>query len=135
MLRSRAVALPLLALLCLSPGRAAAQGLVEDALKGCENEIKTYCSAVAPGEGRLLFCAKAYEDKLSSQCKYAINRAGYWLEHLASTLEYVAAQCEDDAIKHCPEVKLGEQRLLNCLASNRDKLNNYCRLALSDIGK
>lgn len=122
-------------LLLLSYEGATAQGPVQDALKGCENELKTYCSDVTPGEGRLVSCARAYEDKLSTQCVYAINRAGYWLEYLASTISYVATQCRADALKYCPDVEIGEQRVLDCLASHRAELNEYCGLALSDIGK
>ncbi len=135
MLKSAKMLLPVLALLCLPHGAANAQGPVQDALKGCSNEIETYCSSVTPGGGRLVSCAKAHEDKLSSDCVYAINRAGYWVRFLASTLRYVATQCVADAVKFCPDVKLGEERVLNCLAANRAKLNKYCGLALSDIGK
>ncbi len=135
MLKSAKIALSVLALLWLPLGAAYAQGPVEEALKGCSNEIRTYCSAVTPGGGRLVSCAKAHEDKLSTGCKYAINRAGYWVRYLADTLQYVANQCVADAVKFCPDVKLGEARVLNCLAANRAKLNRYCGLALSDIGK
>ncbi|HEY9538726.1 MAG TPA: cysteine rich repeat-containing protein [Kiloniellaceae bacterium] len=121
--------------LCLWSGTAAAQDPVQDALKGCESELQTYCSEVTPGDGRLVSCAEAYEDKLSSQCIAAINRAGYWLTYLATTIDYIARQCEADAAKHCPDVELGEQRVLNCLASHRKQLDEYCSLALSDIGK
>src|SRR3546814_4997609 len=82
-------------------GTAAAQDPVQDALKGCESELQTYCSEVTPGDGRLVSCAEAYEDKLSSQCIAAINRAGYWLTYLATTIDYIARQCEADAAKHC----------------------------------
>ena len=85
--------------------------------------------------GRLVSCVKAHEDKLSSECIYAINRAGYWLNFLASTLTYVASQCEEDAIKYCPDVKLGEERVLNCLLENKESLNKYCTIALRDIGR
>ncbi len=135
MLKSAVFVLPVLALLCLPHGAAYAQDPVQEALKGCSNEISSYCSTVTPGGGRLVSCAKAHEDKLSTGCKYAINRAGYWVRYLADTLQYVAIQCEADAVKFCPNVKLGEARVLNCLAANRAKLNRYCGLALSDIGK
>lgn len=116
-------------------GATNAQNPVEEALKGCSQEIKTYCSTVTPGGGRLVSCAKAHEDKLSSECIYAINRAGYWLDFLARTLTYVTDQCGSDAVKYCPDVKLGEERVLNCLRANEAKLNKYCSLALRDIGK
>ena len=135
MLRTGMLALSALALACLSYGAAWAQDPVRDALKGCEREITAYCSSVTPGGGRLVSCAKAHEDKLSTQCIHAINRAGYWLEHIAITLRYVANQCGADALKYCPDVKLGEERVLNCLGSNRARLERYCSVALDDIGK
>ena len=135
MLRSAAILLAAMALLCQLHGLASAQGPVEDALEGCSNELKTYCSAVTPGGGRLVSCAKAHEDKLSPECISAINRAGYWVQFIASTLRYVVTQCKADALKYCPDVELGEERVLNCLASNRAELSKYCGLALEDIGK
>ncbi len=135
MLKPAAIVFSVLAFLYLPQGAAYAQGPVQDALKGCSNVIKTNCGAVTLGGGRLIFCARAHEDKLSSDFVYAINRAGYWVRYLASTLQYVATQCGADAVKFCPDVKLGEKRVLNCLAANRAKLNKYCGLALSDIGK
>ena len=122
-------------LFILPLGSVAAQDPVQDALEGCSSELQTYCSAVAPGGGRLVSCAKAHVDKLSPECISAINRAGYWVQYLASTLQYVATQCGADAVKFCPDVQLGEERVLNCLASNRAELSKYCSLALQDIGK
>ena len=125
-----------LALLCTPLGTASAQdGPVAEALKDCSNEIETYCSSVTPGGGRLVSCAKAHEDKLSSQCISAINRAGYWVSFLANTLAYVVLQCEADARKFCPDVELGEERVLNCLSDNRANLSKYCGLALNDVGR
>src|SRR3546814_11491004 len=120
--------------LCLWSGTAAAQDPVQGALKGCESVLQTYCSEVTPGEGRLVSCAEAYEDKLSSQCIAAINRAGYWLTYLATPLYYLARQCEADAAKHCPDVELVEQRVLHCLAYKRKQLDEYYRPALSELG-
>ncbi len=135
MLKSATMVFSALVLFCMPFGAPNAQNPVEEALKGCSKEIKAYCSSVTPGGGRLVSCAKAHEDKLSSECVYAINRAGYWLDLLASTLSYVASQCGADALKYCPNVKLGEERVLNCLRENKENLNKYCGLALRDIGK
>ncbi len=108
---------------------------ISEALQDCSQEIESYCSSVTPGGGRLVSCAKAHEDKLSAQCIQAINRAGYWVNYLASTLTYVASQCEADALKYCPDVEIGEERVLNCLAENQSNLSKYCGLALKDIGR
>ena len=125
-----------LTLTCMPLGAAFSQDdPIADALKDCSSELQTYCSSVTPGEGRLVSCAKAHEDKLSSQCISAINRASYWVNFTAHTLAYVVLQCKADALKFCPDVEIGEERVLNCLADNRDGLSKYCGLALSDIGK
>ncbi len=129
------IILSALVLFCMPLEATNAQNPVEEALRGCSKEIKAYCGSVTPGGGRLVSCAKAHEDKLSSECVYAINRAGYWLDFLARTLTYVASQCEADALKFCANVNLGEERVLNCLRANKASLNKYCDLALRDIGK
>lgn len=135
MFKSAAIILWALVLFCVPLGAANAQNPVEDALKGCSKEIESYCSSVTPGGGRLVSCAKAHEDKLSSECTYAINRAGYWMSSMASALSYVVSQCGVDATKYCPDVKIGEERVLNCLAENKENLNKYCAVALGDIGR
>ncbi len=130
------LALSALAALCLSFGAAQAEdNPVQQALEGCSDELQAYCSNVTPGDGRLVFCAKAHEDKLSSRCVYAINRANYWVDYLAHTVAYVAIQCQADALKYCPDVKIGQGRVVNCLAQNRANLNEFCALAIQDIGK
>lgn len=123
-------------LVCMPLGPTVAQeDPIAEALMDCSNEIKTYCSSVTPGGGRLVSCAKAHEDKLSSQCIAAINRAGYWVSFLANTLAYVVLQCEADAEKFCKDVELGDERVLNCLSDNRADLSKYCGLALTDVGR
>jgi hypothetical protein len=121
------------ALLVLTPDAAHAENPVQQALKGCSKEIKTYCSAVKPGRGRLVSCAKAHEDKLSSQCIYAINRAGFWLETLVRSLKYVTGQCKADMQKFCKGIKPGDGRILTCLNSNQERLNKFCATAIRDV--
>jgi len=123
----------LFALLVLPLGAARAENPVQQALKGCSKEIKTYCSKVKPGRGRLVACAKAHEDKLSSDCIYAINRAGFWLSTIMRSLKYVARQCKADARKYCQGIKLGDGRILTCLNQNKDRLNKYCAIAIKDV--
>ncbi len=49
----------------------AQESLIEHLVNACENDIETYCSQVTPGNGRLLHCMAAHEDKISGQCEYA----------------------------------------------------------------
>lgn len=112
---------------------ARAQDPIQDALNGCAKEIKTYCSAVAPGDGRLVACMKAHEDKLSDGCIYALNRADYLVKRLAISVKYVFEQCRADAVKLCPDVKVGEGRVIACLAKQKDKVGKACTTALADV--
>ena len=59
----------------------------------------------------------------------------FLMMRLANTLAYVVLQCEADAKQFCPDVVLGEERVLNCLSENQANLSKYCGLALTDVGR
>ena len=40
----------------------------------CRTELQKFCATVTPGEGRLLLCMQAHEDKLGNQCELALLR-------------------------------------------------------------
>ena len=42
----------------------------------CRDDLKTYCSTVKPGEGRLLDCMEKNKAKLSSRCTQAVKDVG-----------------------------------------------------------
>jgi Cysteine rich repeat len=57
-------------LMCLCTLSAGAQqNLVESVVNGCKAELDTYCKDVTPGEGRILGCLYARNDKLSGKCE------------------------------------------------------------------
>ena len=114
-------------------GSSFSEDLVSQIQNGCVTEIENYCSQVAPGEGRLLACFYAHEDKLSGSCQYALYDAAAQLEYAVSSLNYVAGQCEDDIVKHCASVQLGEGRVLECLESNAESISAGCTQALGDV--
>ena len=106
--------------------------LLEYVLTSCEADIEQYCSQVTPGEGRLLHCAAAHEDKLSGQCSYALYQAASLLEQLSMAIVYVAESCETEIETLCGEVKAGEGRILACLEENGESLGEPCVNALAD---
>ncbi|MEW6584274.1 MAG: cysteine rich repeat-containing protein [Nitrospirota bacterium] len=112
----------------------AEKGPVETVLDGCKKEFETYCKNVTPGEGRLLACLYAYEDRLSVRCEYALYDAAAQLERAVAALTYVANECKDDLKTYCSSVQLGEGRLLDCLNKNEKKVSERCKLALKDVG-
>jgi len=42
----------------------------------CRDDIRTYCSAIRPGGGRILRCLESNEDKISDRCKRAAKDVG-----------------------------------------------------------
>jgi hypothetical protein len=116
------------------PAKAMAQELVETVATGCEKELAAYCKDVTPGEGRILACLYAHEDKLSGQCEYALFDAAAQLERAVATLAYLVNECGDDLEKYCVDVPAGEGRLLDCLDQNEKKVSRRCKQALTDTG-
>lgn len=110
-----------------------AQDIVTTIEQGCSVELEKYCSQVTPGEGRVLACFFAHEDKLSGQCQFALYNASAQLEHAISALNYVAGQCQNDMLKLCPEVAVGEGRVLDCLEANKESVSAACNQAIGDV--
>jgi hypothetical protein len=81
-------------------GVNAEQGLVETVANGCKIEIEKYCSQVTPGQGRILACLYAHEDKLSAKCEYSLYDAAVQLERAVAALSYVANECNVDLEKY-----------------------------------
>ena len=115
-------------------GAASAASLGDSVSKGCDKELKTYCKDVTPGEGRILACLYAHEDKLTGQCEYALYDAAAQLERAVAALSYTVNECRDDLVKNCAEIKPGEGRLLQCLEKNDAKVTKRCKQALKDTG-
>jgi len=106
--------------------------LVEHLVNACESDLQSYCSQVTPGNGRLLHCMAAHEDKISGQCQYAFYQAATILEQIATATAYIASQCETDIDTHCSGVAMGEGRILACLSENKAEVSDACNQAVSD---
>ena len=111
------------------------QDLVESVLNGCEKELDTYCKDVTPGEGRILACLYAFEDKLSLRCDYALYDAAAQLERAVAALTYVANECGDDLKEYCSSVRSGGGRLLDCIKDHKKEVSKRCKQAIKDVKK
>ncbi len=105
---------------------------IENALEACKPEIETYCSQVTPGDGRLLACFVAHEDKISGQCNWALYQAMSAFDAFANAVAYLAESCWDDAVEHCGEVEMGEGRVAECLLENKANVTPACKQAMED---
>lgn len=129
----RYMTLTVLGLLFIA-GTAVAQDPVQNALNACEPEIETFCSQVSPGDGRLLACFYAHEDKLSGRCSWALYEASEQLEQFVAAIGHLATNCQDDLMKHCGDVEIGEGRVGECLLEHEDEVSAACQQAIEDTG-
>ncbi len=113
---------------------AAEETLIDTVANGCKTEIETYCKSVTPGEGRMLACLYAHEDKLSGKCEYALYDASARLERAVAALNFAAQECEADITTLCKSVSAGEGRILECLDKNDAKVSQRCKDALKSTG-
>ena len=114
------------------PNLLAQESLVDHLISACESDIKNYCSQVTPGEGRLLHCMAAHEDKISGQCEYAFYQAATLLEQLSMAIAYVARECETEIETLCSDVVVGEGRILACLDAHTEIVGEGCKKAIAD---
>ena len=110
----------------------AQESIVEHLVNACESDLENYCSQVTPGNGRLLHCMAAHEDKISGQCEYAFYQAASLLEQLSAAFAYVAQECETELETLCSDVEIGEGRVLACLDENEEDVGESCKTAISD---
>jgi len=112
----------------------AADDLIAGLKKACNKELTTFCKGVQPGEGRILACLYAFEDRVSGKCEYAIYDAAAQLEQAATALKFAAAECKDDLLKYCGNVQVGKGRVKACLDKNEKSLSDRCKDALKQTG-
>ncbi len=123
------------AALLLVGGRVAAQEtLVDSVKKACNTELTTFCKGVPMGEGRVLACLYAFEDKVSDKCVYAVWDAAAELERAVTALKFAASQCKGDYEKFCADVPLGQGRGMACLEKNEKDVSQACKDAIKQTG-
>jgi hypothetical protein len=121
--------------LLLAGGPARAEETLADSLKkACHKELTTFCKGVPQGQGRILACLYAFEDKVSDKCVYAVYDAALQLEQAVAALKFAASECKGDLEKYCASVKPGQGRGLACLNKNEKDLAPGCKDALKQTG-
>lgn len=122
------------ALLLTGVQARAADSLVDGVKKACHKELTTFCKGVPEGEGRILACLYAFENKVSDKCVSAVYDAAVQLEQAVAALKYAATECKADLQKYCADVKMGEGRGLACLNKHDKDVSQTCKDALKQTG-
>ena len=105
--------------------------LLEYVTEACEADLEAYCDQVTPGNGRLMHCVAAHEDKISGQCGYALYEAAVLLQELTAAIAYLGESCGEELKSMCSDVEMGEGRVMACLEANRADLGETCASAIS----
>jgi len=93
---------------------------VKEVGAACADDVQSYCSDVAPGQGAVVRCLAANKATLAPQCRDVIQGAQ---EKVA---EFRKA-CGKDVKKLCKGIAPGQGRILACLQSRQADLSPECQ--------
>ena len=109
----------------------AAWNKVENA---CSADVKSYCSSVTPGGGRLILCILAHDDKISDKCADTLLDVADNIDLAVSNIARTADVCDEDIAKICANVDAGGGQIAQCLIDNQPKLSSNCRAEVAGFG-
>ena len=142
-LRVRLGLLPLL--FVLSVGSVSAQTDVAKTLQekltariaklesACAKDIKKYCKDVTPGEGRVIYCMQAHEDKISPQCTFELEDELTSVQNSLDDLKNAISACKAEITGICGKVIPGQGRIAACLLANKSTASKDCADAIQKI--
>ena len=135
--------LPLLAILSAGPvsaqtdlGKTILEKLTSRVAKlesACAKDIKKYCKTVTPGEGRMIYCMQAHEDKISVNCTFELGEAATSVQTTADALKDAVIACKAEINGVCGKVLPGQGRIAACLLSNKSTASTGCAEAIKKI--
>jgi hypothetical protein len=99
----------------------------------CVGDIKKYCKTVTPGEGRILYCMQAHEDKISPGCAFVLTDVALQAQTTVGHLREAVNSCQGDIVKFCAKTQPGQGRLAACLAANKESVSKNCVEAIQKL--
>jgi hypothetical protein len=99
----------------------------------CADDIKKFCSDVTPGEGRILYCMHAHEDKISTKCAYDLEEAATDVQLSADLLKEALGACRAEITGVCGKTQPGQGRIAACLMANKSTASKDCGEVLGKI--
>jgi hypothetical protein len=104
--------------------RARIAGAVQQLRTACQDELRNFCSTVTPGEGRLLLCMQAHQDKISRQCELSLLETSRNIGKAVRQMESFAQVCWPDIQVHCSGTG---GSVSQCVIDNQASLSPACR--------
>jgi Golgi apparatus protein 1 len=99
----------------------------------CAADIKKYCKDVTPGEGRMIYCMQAHEDKISPKCTYELGEAATSLQTTADVLKDGVIACKAEITGVCGKILPGQGRIAACLITNKSTASKDCADAIQKV--
>jgi Cysteine rich repeat len=99
----------------------------------CARDIKKYCKDVTPGEGRVIFCMQAHEDKISPKCTFELEDELTSVQNSLDDLKSAIAACKAEITGVCGKIVPGQGRIAACLLANKSTASKDCADAISKI--
>jgi hypothetical protein len=90
--------------------------------RSCPVDLKSLCTGILPGGGRIPACMMSHLSDLSVSCSTELSRAAY-----------VAKECEADEKRYCGAVRSGGGRIEACMRPHLGAVSDACRGALAFI--
>ena len=99
----------------------------------CAEDITKYCSTVTPGEGRMIYCMQAHEDKISPNCAFELEDAATAIQAAAEALKDGLIACKAEVNGVCGKIKPGDGRIATCLLENKSTASTGCAEAIAKV--
>jgi len=99
----------------------------------CADDIKKFCSDVTPGEGRMIYCMQAHEDKISPKCAFDLEEAATDVQLSADNLKEAITACKAEITGVCGKTQPGQGRVAACVMANKATASKSCVEAINKI--
>ncbi len=99
----------------------------------CAGDIKKYCRTVTPGEGRMIYCMHAHEDKISPKCAYELGETAGSVQATSDLLKDGVIACKAEISDVCGKVQPGQGRIAACLIANKATASKGCADAIQRV--
>jgi hypothetical protein len=109
--------------------RSRVTAAIERIQSACREDVRNYCSKVTPGEGRLLLCLQAHEDKLGNACEFALFDASRNIQQAVHRVERIADACWGDIQAHCS----GGGSISQCISDKQAQFSQACKAVVAAV--
>jgi Golgi apparatus protein 1 len=99
----------------------------------CASDITKYCKDVTPGEGRMIYCMQAHEDKIGPKCAYELGETAGSVQATSDLLKDGVIACKAEIAGVCGKVQPGQGRIATCLIENKSTASKGCAEAIQKV--